>query len=83
MTYDELEKLCDSAKVGEEDAGIYLGGEDHPIKKGTLSVWRSTDRYPSLKYIKVGRYVRYRMGDLRAFVESRTCTHTGMIGGNK
>jgi hypothetical protein len=46
------------------------------IRPGTLSVWRSTKRYP-LAFVKVGRAVRYRQSDLRAFLESRrvTCDH--------
>jgi hypothetical protein len=79
MKIDELENLPDSALVGEEDAGIFLGGKDHPIKKTTLSVWRSTDRY-NLKYVKVGRCVRYCMRDLRQFLASRTRTHTAGEG---
>lgn len=76
MKLEELENLPDSAMVGEADAGICLGGKDHPIKKTTLSVWRSTNRY-QLRYFKIGRCVRYRMGDLRAFIESRIKIHTG------
>ncbi len=36
----------------------------------TLDVWRSTQRY-RLPYVKVGRLVRYREGDVEAFIESR------------
>jgi excisionase family DNA binding protein len=41
------------------------------ITTGTLEVWRCTKRY-SLKFVKVGRLVRYRRSDLSAFIESRT-----------
>ncbi len=41
------------------------------VKPGTLSVWRCTRRY-SLRYVKVGRYVRYRQSDIDAFLASRT-----------
>jgi hypothetical protein len=37
----------------------------------TLSVWRTTKRYP-LPYIKVGRMVRYRIDDLKTFLQQRT-----------
>ena len=40
------------------------------VKSGTLSVWRSTKRYP-LAYLKVGSKVRYREQDIAAFLESR------------
>lgn len=38
----------------------------------TLSVWRCVKRYPSLRYVKVGRSVRYRREDIDAFVTERT-----------
>jgi len=37
----------------------------------TLAIWRCNKRY-RLKYIKVGRYVRYRYADVMEFVDSRT-----------
>lgn len=40
------------------------------VSPGTLSVWRSTKRYP-LTYVKVGSKVRYREQDIAAFLESR------------
>lgn len=41
------------------------------IAPATLRIWRCTGRYP-LPYIKVGRCVRYRAGDLDAFLQQRT-----------
>ena len=46
------------------------------LQPGTLAVWRSTGRV-NLPYIKVGRSVRYRVGDIKKFLESRTRLHTG------
>ena len=40
------------------------------ISEGTLAVWRCTGRYP-LKYIKVGKSVKYRVGDVRDFLRNR------------
>ncbi len=40
------------------------------IKENTLSVWRSNGRY-DLKYIKVGRYIRYRLQDVENWINSR------------
>jgi len=37
----------------------------------TLAVWRCTRRYP-LKFVKVGRKVRYRPADLEEFLDKRT-----------
>jgi hypothetical protein len=41
------------------------------VRPGTLSVWRSTGRY-ALPFVKCGARVRYRRGDLQAWIESRT-----------
>lgn len=38
---------------------------------GTLSVWRTTKRYP-LEYVKIGSKVMYRRDSIEAFIESRT-----------
>jgi predicted site-specific integrase-resolvase len=40
------------------------------VSPGTLSVWRSTGRY-QLPFIKVGAKVRYKRGDLQAWLDSR------------
>lgn len=40
------------------------------VTPGTLQVWRTTKRYP-LKYVKIGKNVRYRLSDIAEFVESR------------
>jgi excisionase family DNA binding protein len=40
-------------------------------KPQTLSVWRTTKRYP-LPYVKVGRNVRYKLSAVLAFIEART-----------
>ena len=44
----------------------------------TLEIWRCTGRY-GLRFVKVGRKVRYRMGDLRAFIDRRSVEHTGKV----
>jgi len=41
------------------------------VSRGTLQVWRSTKRVP-LKFVKVGRLVRYRVSDIEDYVASRT-----------
>lgn len=38
---------------------------------GVLAVWRTTKRYP-LRYVKVGRSVRYKLEDVQSFIDSRT-----------
>lgn len=42
---------------------------------GTLSVWRCTGRYP-LRFVKVGRCVKYRQSDVESFVNGRVYDHT-------
>ena len=41
------------------------------VSVGTLSVWRSTKRYP-LAYIKVGRAVRYKASAIERFVTANS-----------
>jgi transposase-like protein len=41
------------------------------VTPGTLSVWRSTKRYP-LRFVKIGRKIRYTSADVEAFIQSRT-----------
>lgn len=45
------------------------------VSAGTLGVWRSVKRYP-LKYVKIGRKIRYRQADLDEFIALRT--HSGV-----
>ncbi len=48
-----------------QEAADFLG-----ISKGTLEVWACTKRY-DLKYVKIGRLVKYWLSDLIDFVNSR------------
>lgn len=43
------------------------------VKPETLSYWRSVGRY-HLRYVKVGRLVKYRSSDVEAFIKSRVVT---------
>jgi excisionase family DNA binding protein len=56
--------------LSTEEAARQLG-----VTPGTLTVWRATRRYP-LRFIKVGRKVRYRASDLEDFLEARTQSGT-------
>lgn len=66
QTHTSTDTAGDRELITEEAAAVLLG-----VKPGTLQVWRCTKRYP-LTYVKVGRLVRYRRGDLQAFLEART-----------
>jgi len=41
------------------------------VTEPTLAVWRSTKRYP-LKFVRVGRAIRYRLSDVEEFLRLRT-----------
>ncbi|MGZ8216899.1 helix-turn-helix domain-containing protein [Methylomagnum sp.] len=69
-----LDDYPDSHLFGDTEAAAVLD-----TAPGTLSVWRSTGRY-NLPFVKIGRKVRYKAGDLRAFLAKRTATHTGQQG---
>jgi hypothetical protein len=71
LSYLDLSNIPDSHLLDDSQAARILD-----IKKSTLSVWRCTGRI-DLPYIKIGRNVRYRAGDLKAFITSRMRIHTG------
>jgi excisionase family DNA binding protein len=48
------------------EAAKYLG-----VSPGTMCVWVSRKQY-DLPYIKVGKYVKYKVEDLNKFIETRT-----------
>jgi excisionase family DNA binding protein len=52
--------------LSTEQAAKTLG-----VTPGTLMVWRCTKRYP-LRFVRIGRKIRYREEDLIKFIESRT-----------
>jgi excisionase family DNA binding protein len=56
--------------LNREQAAEYLG-----VRPQTLSSWACLGRY-ELPFIKVGRLIRYRKGDLDAWLETRR------VGGN-
>lgn len=58
--YDTGETL-----FSRQEAADYLG-----VSPNTLAVWASTGRY-NLRYIKVGKLVKYRRSDLNLFLEQR------------
>ena len=53
--------LTDSEVAG------YLRIEPH-----TLRVWRSARRHPQLRFVRVGRLVRYKFEDVQSFVNANT-----------
>ena len=66
--------MTSSELLNREEAAAYLG-----LKPGTLACWASTRRY-NLRFVKVGRNVRYRKRDLDAFLDART---VGAAAGEK
>lgn len=60
----EQNKLYTSdSLLSRQEAADFLG-----IKKHTLEVW-AVNKLQELKYVKIGRLVRYRYSDLLAFIE--------------
>lgn len=49
-----------------EQAAEMLG-----VAEQTLAVWRTSKRY-QLRYVRVGRLIRYKLADVEAFIEART-----------
>jgi excisionase family DNA binding protein len=60
-----IEAIATSLMLTPKEAAEFLG-----VREQTLAVWRATKRYP-IRYLKVGRSVRYRRADLEAWLESR------------
>ena len=52
--------------LSRKEAAEFLG-----VKVITLAVWKSSKRH-NIPVVKVGRLVRYRIGDLLDFIEKRT-----------
>ncbi len=61
MDKHETEQL-----LSRQETAKFLG-----VTEGTLAVWACTKRY-DLKYVKVGRLVKYRYSDIERFLEQRT-----------
>jgi hypothetical protein len=57
--------------IDSKTAARLLGLRNHH----TLEVWRSVGRHASLPYYKVGRAVRYRRGDIEAFLRAHLIGH--------
>lgn len=69
----DLDALPSSSLLSDPQTAELLG-----IAPATLAVWRCTGRV-NLPFVKIGRHVRYRVGDIRKFIENRTFTHTGEV----
>jgi excisionase family DNA binding protein len=41
------------------------------VKPQTLQIWRTNKRY-NLPYVKIGGLVRYKLDDIKNFIEQRT-----------
>jgi hypothetical protein len=56
----------------EREAATRLGLKNH----NTLAVWRCTKRY-SLRYIRIGRHIRYDALELERFLKRQTVSDEG------
>ena len=59
-----------NALVNRSVAALLIG-----LKPTTLEVWASTGR-SDLPYVKCGRMVRYKLGDIAAYLDRRTRKQT-------
>jgi hypothetical protein len=66
-TAGAADKLLDTAGAAE-----WFVAQGTPIEQSTLERWRWGKRGP--RYRKIGRHVRYAVGDLRAWVAAQTIT---------
>lgn len=69
-----LDELSQDHLLTTEELATWLG-----VKAGTLVKARSTGlgNYPA--YEKISRKVRYRVGDVRAWLQARKCDHGGYL----
>ncbi len=58
--------ISKSQLLTTEEAAEFLG-----LAAPTLVVWRSVRRY-DLRFVRVGRRIRYRLSDLEEWITSRT-----------
>jgi hypothetical protein len=66
LTSSDPNKMLSTA-----DAADLLG-----LQPCTLSAWREDGSQPGLAFFKLGKAVRYRYGDLIAFLETRRASST-------
>jgi len=52
--------------LNRKQAAEYLG-----VTAATLAVWACTKRY-NLPFVKIGRLVKYRLADLKTFINERS-----------
>lgn len=43
------------------------------VQRQTLAAWRCKKRYP-MRFVKIGRMIRYRVDDIEAFLKKQTQT---------
>lgn len=70
-TPPDLLALPRTALLDTATAAAALG-----LRPETLANWRVNGRY-SLAYVRSGRLIRYRAGDLLDWLDSRRQSHTG------
>ena len=58
----------------EKQAALYLGNKEQPFYVKTLQRWRLSGQH--IKYIKLGKSVRYRKSELDNFNENGVRTST-------
>ena len=74
----ELESTAGEVLLNEIQAGRYLGGKASPVSARTLQRWRMEGVGPC--FVRIGRLVRYRRGDLDLWLKARVRQSTAERG---
>lgn len=67
---EEFHRLKPDARPDEDLLSSEEAGKELGVEASTLAIWRCTGRY-QLPFVKIGRLVKYRMGDIREFKQVR------------
>ena len=59
--------------LNENETAQILG-----VKPQTLALWRCRERNTDLRFLRIGRVIRYRMEDVEQFIQSHAVG--GMVG---
>ncbi|SDK50925.1 hypothetical protein SAMN05192566_1452 [Methylophilus rhizosphaerae] len=66
--------FSDSDLLTTAQTAVFIGGTQTPIPRSTLHYWRTKGVGPS--YYRLGNAIRYKVDDLKAYLNSSRHTHT-------
>lgn len=68
----DIDPTEESDLISEARLAARLG-----VSRSTLQSWRYAGKGP--RYIKIGRFVRYRNGDIDAYLRAQTCGSLAIV----